>query len=120
MTSSRQYPGIYPKANVGEEVPGFKKNQYLYDIYSKKLDKSDTPNSVYTVDADGNQRMMSIDELVNKSIIEILKGDAPADGKQYTRQDHEWKEKISAVIDDYSKNEDVVRLVVEDYTNEGE
>ena len=111
-----RFPGIYYKeGNVSEtNVPSIRKVDYLYEFFDRKLDKKFEPNTVYVVDAEGNQKMMSIDELVNKSVTEILKLDAPADGKQYTRQDHEWKEKISAEIDDYT----TAGVVIEDHTGD--
>ena len=123
MSSSKKFPGIYPMPSRRlETVPSPRTIPYLKELYDTKLDKQFEPNTVYVVDENGNQKNISIEELMGKGIQEWLKHDAPADGKQYTRQDHEWKEKISAIINDYSKTdnteEEAVGLIIEDHTNE--
>ena len=123
MSSSKKFPGIYPMPSRRlETVPSPRTIPYLKELYDTKLDKQFEPNTVYVVDENGNQKNISIEELMGKGIQEWLKHDAHADGKQYTRQDHEWKEKISAIINDYSKTdnteEEAVGLIIEDHTNE--
>ena len=99
MSSSKKFPGIYPMPSRRlETVPSPRTIPYLKELYDTKLDKQYEPNTVYVVDENGTQKNISIEELMGKGIEEWLKHDTPADGKQYTRQDHEWKEKISAII----------------------
>jgi hypothetical protein len=108
MTSSR-FPGVYENdSTYTGDVPSIRKVKYLHDFFDRKLDKQDKPNTVYYVNAEGKQEMLPIDKIVQKSVNEILKKDAPADGKQYVRQDHEWEEGISAIVEDYTKGDDGV------------
>lgn len=90
------FPGIYSnETNVVYKKPGFKISDYFKQLYDQKLDKKDTPNTVYAVDDKGRQVMVDINDVINveDKIIEILnQKDAPADDKQYARENKNWEE----------------------------
>lgn len=90
------FPGIYPQGDdIRAKKPGLKTSEYFKMLYDMKVDKKYTPNTVYGVDENGKQVMIDINEVINieNKVLALLEAkDAPADNKQYARENHEWQE----------------------------
>ena len=81
--SSKRFPGVYPPNwSPGMAVPGTRRLSYWDELLGGKLDKQYKPNTIYAVDKDGKQIMMSFNELGIK--------DAPKDNKEYARKNGRW------------------------------
>lgn len=82
--TTNNFPGIYPNGDgIIQRKPGLKLSDYFKSLYEQKLDKQYTPNTVYAVDENGKQVMMEFSEFID---------DAPADNKQYARENKQWEE----------------------------
>lgn len=90
------FPGIYPQNDLmRQKKPGLKTSEYFKALYDGKLDKKTTPNTFYAVDENGHQIMVDINNVINieDKVIQILDArDAPADNKQYARENKQWQE----------------------------
>lgn len=82
---TNEFPGIYPQSDgIERRSPALKTSDYFKALYDQKVDKKYTPNTIYGVDKDGKQVMITFEDLGIK--------DAPADNKQYARENKEWQE----------------------------
>lgn len=92
----RSFPGTYSDdVLVTNKKANLKMSDYFKALYDQKLDKKTTPNTLYGVDDQGKQVMIDLSEfaVVDEKIEEILdEKDAPANNKQYARQNKKWKE----------------------------
>lgn len=95
-TKDYSFPGIYPQnGGLRPKKPGLKMSDYFKALYDKKLDRKNTPNTFYAVDENGHQIMVDINQVINieEKVINILNAkDAPADNKQYARENKQWQE----------------------------
>jgi hypothetical protein len=85
----KNFPGVYNNKSVPSKVTGITRNTYWDELLGNKLDKKHKPKSVYAVDENGNQIMISFEELGLR--------DAPKDGNQYARENGTWDK-----VDTYS------------------
>lgn len=98
MAKTDNFPGIYPQNDLmRKKKPGLRMSEYFKSLYDGKLDRKDTPNTIYAVDENGRQVMVSLSQFIDididKKIYEILDAhDAPADNKQYARENKKWEE----------------------------
>lgn len=96
MAKNNNFPGIYPQNDLmRSKKPGLRMSEYFKALYDAKLDRNDTPNTVYAVDENGKQVMVDITNVLNleQKVLSLLNAkDAPADDKQYARENKEWGE----------------------------
>lgn len=125
-TKDYSFPGIYPVGdNMMQKKPGLKTSEYLKALYDKKLDRKNTPNTFYAVDENGHQIMVDINQVINieDKVIQILDArDAPADNKQYARENKKWEEvelyKVRLLNVPVNTTDWILRTASEDYPYE--